>query len=448
VFVDINGNGVYNAGIDRPVTFQTVRTTSGNNRAVTDTSGAYQLFLETGNITANLLLAIPYYNSSPASHSFNFTNYGNNAPDKNFIYTQSQTANDLEITISALSGASWSRPSYLLLTYKNPGTTTLSGTVKLKLDPRAFYISSVPAPSFTTTDSLAWNFSNLQPFETRTIHVTHRYQPQTSPISVFTKAYIDPTAGDQTPENNFDTVRQTATGPFDPNDKLSNPINQFHKDSVTQDKALIDYVIRFQNTGSDTAFQVKIIDTLSSLLNTGSLKIVAASHYCLPTIKNNVLEFVFPNISLPDSNVNELASHGFVHVQIKPLTSVQLTDSIYNRADIYFDYNPAIRTNKTAIGLTNTVVTGINNPPVNTVDLKIFPNPASDLFVYKLTKSPVGSLVIRIYDIQGRIIFSRNIAGNGSTISGDIPVKTLPKGQYIMEIRSKTNRFAKEFVLQ
>jgi len=57
------------------------------------------------------------------------------------------------------------------------------------------------------------------------------------------------------------------------------------------------------------------------------------------------LVFHFENILLPDSTVNEPASHGFVQFRINQLTDNPIGTVIENTADIYFDLNKAIVTN-------------------------------------------------------------------------------------------------------
>ena len=48
---------------------------------------------------------------------------------------------------------------------------------------------------------------------------------------------------------------------------------------------------------------------------------------------------------LPDSNVNELASHGFLRFRVKPVNGLVIGDVIKNTAAIYFDYNLPVYTN-------------------------------------------------------------------------------------------------------
>ncbi|MBK9629214.1 MAG: hypothetical protein IPO56_16365 [Flavobacteriales bacterium] len=91
-------------------------------------------------------------------------------------------------------------------------------------------------------------------------------------------ATVSTTSADADLANNtFQQVR-TITGAYDPNDKLattssgSNDVWQINTDEW------IDYTIRFQNTGTDTAFNVVITDTLLGTLDPGSIIMGAASH--------------------------------------------------------------------------------------------------------------------------------------------------------------------------
>jgi hypothetical protein len=57
------------------------------------------------------------------------------------------------------------------------------------------------------------------------------------------------------------------------------------------------------------------------------------------------LKFLFPNILLPDSNTNEVASHGFIQYSVKLNAGLPEGTLISNRADIYFDFNQPVLTN-------------------------------------------------------------------------------------------------------
>ena len=62
---------------------------------------------------------------------------------------------------------------------------------------------------------------------------------------------------------------------------------------------------------------------------------------------------------LPDSNVNEPASHGFIKYSIKKYNTVGIGSVIKNTAYIYFDFNAPVVTNT----VVNTVTDFITSSP-------------------------------------------------------------------------------------
>lgn len=136
-------------------------------------------------------------------------------------------------------------------------------------------------------------------------------------------------------------------GAYDPNDKQGFPKGAGPEHFIEPGTRL-EYLIRFQNTGTDTAFNVAIRDTLSAWLAPATLTPGASSHpYTWKLAQDGTLLFEFDNIMLPDSNVNEPASHGFVKFGIDLKPDAPLGTAISNQAAIYFDFNEPIFTNTT-----------------------------------------------------------------------------------------------------
>ncbi len=151
------------------------------------------------------------------------------------------------------------------------------------------------------------------------------------------------------PQDDADPVRDIycglVTGSYDPNDKIGYPygIDSVHYIQANQD---IEYRIRFQNTGTDTAFTVVIRDTLPQELNIFSVESGVSSHpYTFRMYGPRVLEWTFNNSLLPDSTTNEPASIGFVKFKVSQNPNLAIETTIENRAGIYFDFNPPIITN-------------------------------------------------------------------------------------------------------
>jgi hypothetical protein len=145
------------------------------------------------------------------------------------------------------------------------------------------------------------------------------------------------------------------------------------------------------------------------------------------------VEFVFENIALPDSNVNEPQSHGFVSFSIFPFPGLPEGGLLSNRVDIYFDQNPAVSTNR--------VETIVQFP----VDLKpetqasrgilIFPNPTTGTINVKLPEPAKPGASIRITDLAGRLVQEQTTEpGSEQQI---VHAGNLPSGMYFLQILSQ-----------
>ncbi len=145
----------------------------------------------------------------------------------------------------------------------------------------------------------------------------------------------------------YDIDCQEIIGSYDPNDKTVLPTGIDDEHYISENQEL-EYRIRFQNTGNDTAFTVIVVDTLNTdFLDISTLTLGTSSHdYNFELTDTNVLMFTFSNILLPDSTTNEMASHGFLSFKISQHIDNPIGELIENDAGIYFDYNEAIITNK------------------------------------------------------------------------------------------------------
>jgi uncharacterized repeat protein (TIGR01451 family) len=133
-------------------------------------------------------------------------------------------------------------------------------------------------------------------------------------------------------------------GSYDPNIKSVQPVGMY-AEHYTSTGTELKYRIDFQNTGTDTAFRVLLIDTLSSFLNIASFVPGVSSHPYSVEFGGRAVKFIFDPIRLVDSGTNEPASHGYVNFKIKHIPGISPNARIENKVDIYFDYNTPIRTN-------------------------------------------------------------------------------------------------------
>ena len=198
---------------------------------------------------------------------------------------------------------------------------------------------------------------------------------------------------------------QENIGAYDPNDKRGFPAG-YGEEHYIETNTPLDYLIRFQNTGTDTAFQVVVLDTLSAHLDAASVLPGAASHpYQFELLEENILRFTFNDIMLPDSNVNEIASHGFVKFAVRQMPDNPVGTLIENSAAIYFDFNEAVITNTTQHLVGEHFVEVINGvvdhdrPP-----LRVYPNPSAGEVQFELPAEALGAAVFTLHDQLGRLM--------------------------------------------
>lgn len=231
-------------------------------------------------------------------------------------------------------------------------------------------------------------------------------------------------------------ICRTIIGSYDPNDKLAAPAGVGPKHYI-EPNVEIEYHINYQNTGTDTAFTVVILDTLSESLAPLTITGITGSHNMeVRLLENRVLRFVMPQILLPDSTTNEPESHGFVRFKIQQKRDLADGNFIKNKAAIYFDFNPPIITNEVfhEIGrdFLETVSAASDGPIAKHILVNASPNPADDKCWVDVQSTAITTGTCRLLDIYGRAVAVQVF---------DAPVfelkrNGLPAGLYWLEILS------------
>ena len=222
---------------------------------------------------------------------------------------------------------------------------------------------------------------------------------------------------------------------FDPNLKSVTP-EGYSSQHYTDSNQVLEYRIDFQNTGLDTARKVVIIDTLSPWLDINTIVPLVSSHsFTTKLVGTNILSFIFDPIALPDSNVSEPTSHGYVTFNIRPKFNTPKGTVVDNFADIYFDFNAPVRTNTVFNTIFDTVIVrlgvGLNEPKENLEShVLVFPNPTIDKFYLQLDQD-VKDVQIKLVDASGREVYEMNQV-NGNII--EMTAVNLSKGIYFIQV--------------
>ena len=245
------------------------------------------------------------------------------------------------------------------------------------------------------------------------------------------------------------------TGSYDPNDKTGYPTGVTTEHYIMPNQQL-QYVIRFQNTGTDTAFTVVVRDTLNMNLDIFSVIPGVASHnYNFQMYGPHVLEWTFYNILLPDSNHNEAGSHGFVTFTVNQNNNLPNNTKIYNSADIYFDYNAPVITNQTVHTVNDMIQTILLVPSTtiaSTNNIIIYPNPASDeIFIEILLKRNSINTVHGLNNQAGYTVFGidgkKVLEGKIQSFKSSISTKNLESGLYLIEVSIGKDKFNGKLVI-
>ncbi|MBK9413386.1 MAG: T9SS type A sorting domain-containing protein [Bacteroidetes bacterium] len=444
-YVDINSNSVYDAG-DQPLINRLVSDTVNNYFAFTDTLGNYEfLIADTGTFSYSPVVQ-QYYTVTPPIHTSTFTLLNTADSGKDFIAAPIPGLVDLQIDLIALTRF---RPGFAmsyLLSYENIATANDSGTIIMVLDTNLTFDSASVSPDLINGDTLIWYNIFMEPNQAANIVIYATIDP-TTPIGtdIVTTASVQNGVGvtDEYIDDNSTIWTGLTTGSFDPNDKAVS-IDKIYTNQFPN-VPFLNYVIRFQNTGNDTAFTVVVRDTMSSMFDMSTFSMIESSHPAVVDFQplTRTMTFTFSNILLADSNINETNSHGYIHYKVKPLSNLSDGDMIENTAGIYFDFNPPV--------ITNTAVTQILLPTrinqISDFNFGLYPNPSSGKLTVTLSENYINKKAfVQIVNSLGEIVYSKSEALSKNKI--DLNTSDLATGLYIVRVVIDDKTSSKQFIKQ
>ena len=394
-------------------------------------NGEYSANLRPGTYNITPIIDNQRFNISPSNSSVTINQSGIITQD--FCITDLGVFNDLEIVLFPISD---SRPGFeanYKLVYKNNGTSVLSGTINTQFENDYMtFLNASPAVASTSPGVLNWNYSNIQPFETREILINFNLNTPTDPnfplqlddLLVFRSA-INYSGTDATPHDNTFITRQKVVNSYDPNDKTCLQGDTILPSEVGE---YVHYRIRFENEGTASAINVRIVDYIDTAkYDISTLVPLSSSHDYTTTISSgNKIEFQFDNINLP---FTAPASQGYVLFKIKTINTLVLGDDFSNQAEIYFDFNAPIITNLE----TTTVSTTASLSDQILFALQLYPNPAGSE-VTVTSNATFNSY--EIYNATGKVLISKNL--ENPVLEQIISLEELLTGLYFIKILNAT----------
>ncbi len=417
----------------------------------TNAAGEYEFSVVPGNYEVTMNLGNPQYNSLCAGPLPVALPTAPGASTDNDFFVEYAVDQDLKIYVNKGNA----RPGFvqsIQICVWNFGAAPASGTAVFEHDELQNFLSANPMEDSydASTRTVTWSFTDLAPGDVA-IFRPRVSLPASTPLGTLINLNFsaEPIQGDLTPWNNTIHCPMTVTGSYDPNDKQVSPAGEGDDGIVYATDTLLTYLIRFQNTGTDTAFTVVIKDELEEDLDLETLIPGPASHeYELSVEDERTLVFTFNNIMLPDSFVNEPASNGWVFFDIRPIESAGYGTVIENTAGIFFDFNPPIITNTVRTSFTLPV--GTDELVDLDLPLVVRPNPSSGAFTLEYELEESQEVSIRAYDWRGvlvKVLQSASSQGVGAHALS-IDEGELPSGVYLLEVRAaKSGRGLQKLII-
>jgi len=438
--VDIDSNGCDSNDLLLPNLNLSLSNGFQNANFIGNNSGSYTIPVTAATHTLTPVLENPsYFTVLPASFTVTF-------PDQespfvqNFCITPNGVHKDLDVMIIPINRARPGFDARYKIVYKNKGNQTLTGSVTFEFeDDRIDFIEANPVVSSQVFNLLSWEYTNLQPFETREIFVTLNINAPTETPAVNIgdqlnfNTTINPTIDDETLADNTSSLKQIVVGSFDPNDKTCLEGTVISPSMVGQ---YVHYLIRFENTGTFAAENIVVKDMIDTTkFDIASLVPMSGSHpYVTRIVNTNQVEFIFENINLPFDDAN---NDGYVAFKIKTLPSLVEGNTFSNSANIYFDYNYPITTNTATTAIQSLGTTDFDFGSV----FSLSPVPAKNNLVITANQS-ISISSISIYNTLGQLV---QVSTNPTET---IDVSGLKTGSYFIKISSDrgnaTAKFLKE----
>lgn len=430
VFHDVNED-CFQGGTEPDLSGFVVHVTPGNYYAMTNNAGDYQALLPPGPYTMDVIPPKHYSRLCPAGP------ISATIPATGTVSSGHLFAMDVDtVTDGSIScGSGEFRPGFntiIYVTVQNPGILPLTGTAQLVLDTNLIYASSNPVGS-QSGDTISWSLSPAIPAGGIEIYQVYVTTPIPVPLGtmITNQALLLTGNPDIDPKDNTFACGGTVIGSYDPNDKtVWNEDMVLADPGITALDSVLIYRIRFQNTGTASAINIFVRDTLDANLDPGSLQMLGTSH--LPVGMSlsgqGAIEWRFPDIHLPDSNSNEPASHGFILFKIKTKPGFTTGMAIKNKAHIYFDFNAPIVTNET-----NTSIIVSREDPVEPALFKVYPNPASELLHVEVECRSGEGVQYQLMDAFGTVVSKMDLPCQGGIQRFEVSVQDLSAGVYFLQ---------------
>ncbi len=394
--------------------------------SATDDSGRYQLFVPGDTILVNGSGKLSTCAGANAIITQTANTFQKNVPIKD------PGVFDIKLKLLSQNSVRWNSNGLYGVEIENNGYPVDLAEFQIILDSK-LKVKEGDASFYAINNNVAkGHLYNLDFYEKRWVYLTAWIDTfKTKPDTMLcTKAFVQIDSLESDYKNNRDSFCQKVVYSLDPNYKQCS--EKTVKPGVS---STLEYYIEFQNEGNDDAYDVVVIDALSTKLDWNTLKVNSASHPYTVTFNEGQLKFAFKDIYLKPKKTDEARSKGYIKFSINTVKGLSKGDSIQNNAFIYFDLNAPVITNMSVVKIDySSSVNAIVVQP-NSSYLNIYPNPAQDILNVRTS----SDAPIVIYNMMGEQVYSVESAEGIVTCN----IAGLAAGIYIVRCGEFSSKFIK-----
>ncbi|WP_452231844.1 T9SS type A sorting domain-containing protein [Lacinutrix sp. MEBiC02595] len=361
-----------------------------------------------------------------------------------FPLTINQDCNDINVSLLSFIPPRPGQNYTNKMIIENLGSTSVSGTVEFTHDTFVTLVNVLNLDSGNTVTNTGTgfilDFNNLQPGDQEHVSIILNI-PTNLTIGDLVTNIVVYGIDDIDNDNNESILTEAVVNSYDPNNKLESHGSEIPFESFTSEDYLY-YTINFQNIGTAEAIDIRIEDLLNETIDASTFKMLSASHDYVLIRKSNKLVWKFNDINLPSESMDEPNSHGYVYFKIKPTSGYTPNSFVSNIADIYFDFNDRITTNR----FVNEFVATLSVDALPFSEFSIYPNPANSTVNIQFNNAVAEDFSVSIYNLQGKLIRAPRVVTNENKITFN--VSNLSQGMYFVELKSKTFKRMEKLIIE
>lgn len=360
-YIDDNENGIYDEG-ETLLRNALISLSPGNFSVLTNDEGKYIINTPKGGATLTAKMNEGHWINDELTIE-DLTIFETCVEGIDFGFVPNLFYQEASISVAnTVTRCDWETQFYF--TVENTGTIDLDAKFEFEFDSKTSYFASNLIGIQVNDNVASGNLGVIEPFEVKGYWIKLKMPSGSSVLPVLDFKTTLYNSSDMEMDSYIHSEQLRCS--YDPNDKRESPNREGEENLTLMDEDL-EYTIRFQNNGNDTAFQVRIVDPLDPNIEPTSIRVINSSHPVETCIENENLIFIFENINLVDSMTNYDGSQGFVSFRCDTKEGRAENTIVNNTADIIFDTNEPIITNTTI----NTLVSELCSNVTTEIDIEI-----------------------------------------------------------------------------